>query len=298
MSVLARPQGWPERVWSYVAGLEALGGSAEREQIEALINPGYLKDGAKVHTAATMAGDIFGAARSLALITQDRQRVTLCDGVETSDFEVFADALHDRFASPAADDTNRVMFETYAWFVAESDRQGHLAWLTELSNPQLADAAIQGLRGEDEDGRPMNPTKLVAWRRWMGRLGLMIDLPLTKAPDHPHATARTARELARGGLAPGDRLTHREFLRRLVERQPYFDTGRLFVQACARMDHTPKPDRLSPLLSATLRDLHDDGRIQLELPGDSGDGLTLTGAEDHEVTNFNNVTIKRLGAAS
>ena len=48
--------------------------------------------------------------------------------------------------------------------------------------------------GEDEDGRPMNEFKAVAWRRWLLFLGLGVPLPLVSAPDFPSPAARILRE--------------------------------------------------------------------------------------------------------
>jgi hypothetical protein len=296
MSALARPQGTPDRVWSYVAGLAALGGRAPRDDIEGLFNPGYRKDGQEILTKENLAGDTFGAATSLNLVVADRQQVWLGEGLEIGSQERLADDLHDRLCTVTAENTNRVMLETYAWMAAESDRQGHLDWIYDWGRDELADRANEGLSGEDEDkGRLMNSTKMVAWRRWMGFLGLSLVLPL-QAPDYPLHAARTARELARAGLGAGQALTGEAFMDLVSQRQPYLDGGRLFAQACARIGHTPQPSRLSPLMSAGLRDLHDQKVLTLTLSGDSGGGFTLTGDDAHAMPNFNAVTIGVLEA--
>ena len=68
MSVLSSPQGTPERVWSLVAGLVALGGETDRETFDALLNPGYVKDGEQVRAKDTLAANALGAASSLGVV--------------------------------------------------------------------------------------------------------------------------------------------------------------------------------------------------------------------------------------
>ena len=290
MSALARPQGTPDRVWSFVAALAALGGRAPREEIDGMINPGFHKDGLEVKANPILAGDTFGAASSLGLVSADRQEVWLGQGLEVIDVYRLADDLHDRLCNLPSEDTNRVMLETYAWMAAESDRQGQLDWVYDLGREELAERANDGLVGDDDDGRLMNTTKMVAWRRWMGFLGLNVALPIP-GPDYPLHAARTARELKRAGLMNGRTFTGGEFVNLLSQRQPYLDGGRMYVQACERIGHTPRPGYLSPLMSAGLRDLHDQGVLKLTISGDSGDGLTLTGDDAHAVPNFNAVTM-------
>lgn len=77
MSVLARPQGLPDRVWSLVAGLSAIGGRADRAAFEALINPGFVKDGNLIQAKANLAGDTLGAASSLGLVAYDKAEASL-----------------------------------------------------------------------------------------------------------------------------------------------------------------------------------------------------------------------------
>ena len=295
MSVLARPQGTPERVWSYVAGLAALGGRSERERLDGLFNPGYLKDDQVVQARGSLAGDTFGAASSLALIGADRQTVWLDPGLKVENAPAFADHLHDRLGALPPGDTNAVLLEAYAWLAAESDRQGHLEWIYDWGREEFADRVNDGLVGQDEDGRLMNSTKVPAWRRWLGFLGLFAPLPLT-APDYPLHSARTARELARGGAVAGEILTAQDFLARVAHRQPYLDRGRLYLQACSRIGHAPHPRRLSPLMSVGLRDLHDQGAVELQIKGDAGDAVALTEDAAHTVGTFHRVLIGDLGS--
>lgn len=296
MSVLARPQGLPERVWSLVAGLSAIGGRADRATFEALINPGFVKDGNLIQSNAKLAGDTLGAASSLGLVAYDKAEASLLLGQALASAGDLADHLHDHLLRLPPEDTNKVLLEAYAWIVAESDRTGDLCWIYDLDRKVFADCANEALTGEDEDGRPMNEFKAVAWRRWLLFLGLGIPLPLSSAPDFPSPAPRILRELHRAGLDDSAERSAQDFLGFLAKRMPYLDGGKLFAQACERIKHVPRPRSLSPLLSAALRDLHDEGSVILRPRGDSSDAVRLTDDPTHPVQTFNTVIVNK-GAA-
>ena len=172
-------------------------------------------------------------------------------------------------------ETDLAILEAYSWLAAESDRQGGLGWLYDLGREQFADNANAALVGEDDDGRLMNTTKVVAWRRWLAFMGLGVLIPIPNTPDFPTPTARLARELERAAISPGTVMPAEQFLTLLAGRMPYLDRGRLFAQACQRIGHTPSTRRLSPLLSVALRDLHDDGTLKLTLSGDASTHIQL-----------------------
>ncbi|MER8772647.1 hypothetical protein NKH63_28640 [Mesorhizobium sp. M0960] len=298
MSVLSRPQGSPERVWSLIAGLAALGGRANRETLEGLFNPGYVKAGVHLRTKEELAGDSLGAAVSLGLLETDRHDAWLDAAAMASDFDSFADQVHDRLTELESGHTDAVILEAYAWIFAESDRQRGLGWIYDWGRDEFADKANDALLGEDEEGRPMNTTKIVAWRRWLSFLGLGIPLPLPNVPDYPSPAARITRELERGRFAADGELSADKFLSLISERQPYLDRGRLYLQACQRIGHVPKSRMLSPLLSMALRDLHDDRTIQLRIRGDAADAVALSDDPAHPVQSFNLVAFRNSGPQS
>jgi hypothetical protein len=296
MSVLARPQGLPERVWSLIAGLSAIGGRADRATFEALINPGFVKDGILIQTKPSLAGDTLGAASSLGLVDYDKAEASLLLDQSLDSAGDFADHIHDHLLQLPPEDTNKVLLEAYAWIAAESDRVGDLGWIYDLDRKAFADRANQALIGEDEDGRPMNDVKVVPWRRWLLFLGLGIPLPLYSAPDFPSPAPRILQELQRAGLDDGADRSARDFLDILAERMPYLDGGTLFAQACDRIGHVPRPHLLSPLLSAALRDLHDEGIVVLRPRGDASDAVRLTDDPAHPIQAFSIVIVNQ-GAA-
>jgi hypothetical protein len=234
MSVLSSPQGTPERVWSLVAGLVALGGETDRQTFDALLNPGYVKDGEQVRAKDTLAANALGAASSLGVVEAGRDTARLTADIDLHDISAFADYVHDRLSSLKSGDLDSAILEAYSWLGAESDRKGSLGWIYDLGRDQFADDANAALVGEDEDGRLMNTTKVVAWRRWLTFIGLGVPLPIPNTPDFPSPTARAARELERAGVEPGTIMPAEQFLTLLAGRMPYLDRGRLFTQACQR----------------------------------------------------------------
>jgi hypothetical protein len=286
MTLLSSPQGTPERVWSLVAGLSALGGALPRAVYDSLLNPGFSRDGAEVKAKSTLADDAHTAALSLKLVESGRGEVSLTVS-KPADFFGFADFIHDRLVGLESGDADTVILEGFAWIVAESDRQGGIEWIYQSGSKEFADTANAGFIGKE-----MNPTKAVAWRRWLSFLGLGVNMPSDRnAPDFPSPSSRIARELERQELAPGTTLPAGEFLAVLARQMPYLDQGRLFTQACQRMGYAPTSGRLSPLLSIALRDLHDDQTLQLVPSGDAAERVRLSEDISHSIDAFTTVII-------
>ena len=166
-----------------------------------------------------------------------------------------------------------------------------MGWIYDLGREQFADNANAALVGEDDDGRLMNTTKVVAWRRWLAFIGLGVSIPIPHTPDFPTPTARLARELERAAIAPGTTMPAEQLVTFLAGRMPYLDRGRLFAQACQRIGHLPSSRRLSPLLSIALRDLHDDGTLKLTLSGDASTHVQLALDPAHTIDSFTAVSI-------
>jgi hypothetical protein len=290
MSLLSSPQGTPERVWSLVAGLSAVGGTSPRGPYDDLLNPGFERDGTEVKAKATLAADAHEAAMSLGLVESGRDRISLSTSVP-SDFAGFADLVHDRLADLEADGPDTAILEGYAWIAAESDRQGGVEWIYQTGRDIFADRANSGLSRKD-----MNPTRLPAWRRWLTFLGLGVTMPYDRnAPDFPSPAARLVRELERSKIAAATQMEAGEFVSFLARRMPYLDRGRLFNQACQRISHVSSGVRLSPLLSLALRDLHDAQSIRLVPSGDAAERVRLTEDAAHQIDAFTTVIIFPVG---
>lgn len=286
MTLLSSPQGSPERVWSLVAGLSALGGTAPRSVYDSLLNPGFERDGEMLKAKASLAADAHAAALSLGLVDSSRDAITLA--IEAPlDLTNFSDLVHDRLAGLDSDGADTAILEGYAWVAAESDRHGGLHWMYQIGRDAFADQINAGLTGKE-----MNTTKAVAWRRWLAFIGLGVTMPAERsAPDFPTAAPRIARELERMGITPGSSVPAGEFLNLLARRMPYLDRGRLYTQACQRINHGVGSTRLSPLLSASLRDLHDDRTLRLVPSGDAAERIRLSEDRAHAIDAFTTVVM-------
>ena len=286
MTLLSSPQGTPERVWSLVAGLSALGGTAQRPTYEALLNPGFQRNGSEVSAKATLAADAHSAALSLNLIKSSRDQVSLSIAAPNN-FTGFADLVHDLLLVDNDTNVDTAILEGFAWVVAESDHQGGLEWLYSIGRDDFADKINAGLTGKE-----MNPTKAVAWRRWLAFLGLTVAMPIdSNAPDYPFPSTRIARELQREEISPRTSMPAIDFLALISRRMPYLDQGRLFKQACQRMGYAANSGRLSPLLSAALRDLHDNQTLRMIASGDAAERIRLHEDATHPIDTFATVVI-------
>lgn len=289
MSILSNPQGYPERVWSLLAGLQALGGRSSRADFEALLNPGFTADDRNVQTEPSLARNASGAASSLGLILLDLEEASVGEGVQASTYEEFADLVHDRLAALESEAPDSVILEAYAWVAAETDRQGGSFWIYETTREAFPDHANGVLTASEGEGPALNTTKVPAWRRWLSFLGLGIPLPLGQGnPDLPLPSTRLVRELDRSDLPRGEEIEAAAFLQTVAARLPYLDGGRLYTEACRRIGHAPR-GALSPLLSAALRDLHDAGKLVLRTRGDAAGAARLAADRAHPVQTFSAV---------
>lgn len=292
MSLLSSTQGTPERVWSLIAAVSASGRVIERAEAVSWLNPGFIKDGSEFKEKPDAFSQTLGAATSLGAVEAEKGALRLGPTFHAQAYPDFADWTHDRLVGLSSDEKDAVILETYAWMAVESDRQGSIGWIHDLPRDAFADAADKALpEGADDDGqRRINTTKLPAWRGWLLFLGLLVPMPGMQ--PYPSAEARAARELDRCSLPRNEEIPAETFLKALAARLPYLDGGRMFVEAAQRIGYAPAPGRLSPLMSATLRGLHDEGFIELRLRGDAGSVVRLTGNATHKVQSFHAVVVK------
>jgi hypothetical protein len=293
MSLLASTQGTPERVWSLLSVLAANDGSMSRAEAADWLNPGFTRGGEVVSEKPTAFAQTLGAATSLGAIEVEKGMLRLNPSCSVDSYAAFCDWVHQALILLSSSEKDAVVLETFAWLAVESDRQGSIGWVHDWTNDAFADAADRSLpEGADDDGdRRINKDKLPTWRRWLVSLGLMVPLPTSPQP-HPLADGRAMRELARADIPVGQEIGADVFVAALATRLPYLDGGRMFVDAGRRTGHTPTPYQLSPLLSATLRNLHDEGAIELRLRGDAGDVTRLTHDPTHKVQAFHAVMMK------
>lgn len=291
MSILSNPQGTPERVWSLVSGLGALGGKLPRSEFSSILNPGYFAGGLAIAAQPANAANGTGAATALELVKRNGNEIELNrDAGELNTTSQFSDYVHDFVCSRDAGNIESVIAEAYAWLVVESHARRDLGWLYELGANEFADQVDAGLVGEDDDGRLMNPTKVTAWRRWLLFMGLSVKLP-SAIVDYPMPAKRIEIELRRANVGQSTSMPAGSFVDLLASRCPYLDRGRLFQQACARKGYTADRRTLSAVLSNALRELNAEGKILLKLSRDTADAISLCPDPTTRSVSFDEVEI-------
>lgn len=293
MSLLSSTQGTPERVWSLISLLAASGGRLERATAADCLNPGFTENTIQVAEKPSAFSQTLGAATSLGVVEAVHTDLQLDPACPTDSYAAFCDWVHARLISLDSTEKDAVVLETFAWVAVETDRQGSCNWLHDATNDAFADAADKALPpGDDDDGdRRINTVKLAAWRRWLLSLGLAVPLTIVGAAAHPLVDSRVARVVRSLEGQAGQDLSADAFLALLAPRLPYLDGGRMFLEAARRVGHALAPRRLSPILSATLRNLHDDGLIEMQLQGDAGNLMHLHQDRTHKVASFNSVVL-------
>lgn len=297
MSLLSSTQGTPERVWSLVKTLEALNGSAPKRDLAGWLEPGYTtvtssqrsdQDAADTRVAFAQSQ---GAAASLGLIEVQASEVRLTSELPAA-YAEYADFVYDALLALPKDHPDAVLLAAFACVAVISDRDGP-GWFSEASAKQIADAVDAGLERSETKERKFNDTKLAPWRRWMTFLGLMSPMPEGASPSIAH---RLHKELLRENLALEAETPAAVLLETLRRRMPFLDGGALYAAAAARLE-APLPRTLGALISAALRDLHDEGRLELRLIGDAGDFVQLADDPQHKLVTFNQIIIREAARA-
>jgi hypothetical protein len=293
MSILSSTQGTPERVWSLISLLAASEGELSRTEAAAWLNPEFTRADQIVGERPTAFAQVLGAATSLGAVEVVGTTLRLNPACEVNSFSAFADWVHDRLVLLDSTAKDAVILEAYAWVVAQSARTGGTTWMATATNSEFADAAQAALpEGSDDDGeRRINTVKLPSWRRWLTFMGLMEELPVSP-PYHPFANRRLKLELRRLEFERDQEIPADDFFRQLRLRLPYIDGGRMFADAARRVGHAFEQRQISPIFSAALRDLHDDGTLEMQMLGDLGTFYRLTPDPSHKIHSLYAVVVK------
>jgi len=284
MSLMTDTRGTPERVWSLVGLLRAHDGELGREAIKTWLDPFATDD------TGTAIQNTIGAASSLDLIEPDRAagsvRLVANDLPDT--LPGFADWVHGKLVQTPLDHANSVVLEAYAWFVATCARERGTTWIERESADSLTERIRVDLTPEDEEGR-FNKTRYPRWRDWIGLMGLGLALPIPRGQSfYPTVTARLEREMAalREHFGTEAEIPAEIFLAALTQRMAYLDGGELFQTAANRIRWSPPARQLSIVLSTALRDLDDDGVLELKMYGDAPNAFTLHPDPTHRKRAF------------
>ena len=266
MSLLTATQGTPGRVYALLRLLHEAGEPLPTETIAGWLVPPNTVGKEEVIRPKEALEQTISAARSLCLIS-DGAPVSLTVTVPET-IEGFTDLAHRQLCALPGDDANAVVLKVYAWFVIRAElnpgslyRPGREALVAEI------DGAFP--RSEGEEARTFNSTKFTPWSRWASFLGLGSDLP--NAPFFPYPAERVLRELRVIATERGFdcELDFREVREQLALRMSYLDGGKFFREMSQRIGFRART--LSRVLSNVLRDLHQEGYIQLTALGDSAE---------------------------
>jgi hypothetical protein len=308
MSLLSDTRGTPNTVWAVVNLLSSHQGELQRDALWGWMDPfntgmdeyGKPKKG-------NLLDQTLGAATSLGLIETDRSTslIRLVESPVPSSLSLFSDWVHDRLISSPMDHPDSVLLETYAWFVITCAQNKGTTWIRLLSQNDLVDKIDTALRsdrtGIDEESR-FNLTKVARWRDWIGFIGLGLEMPSNERgmTFYPCVTERLERELMTliERFGTDKELEASEFLSAVSERMPYIDGGLQFNIAAKRIGWKPNPRQLSIVMSNCLRDLHDDGLIEMKMYGDTRNAYSLAPDPTHRFDSFNTVTLKSRGIAN
>lgn len=293
MSLMTDTQGTPARVLALLQLLSGHGGRLPQVQIEPWLNP----TGAENPTAVSQT---LGAARSLGLLENQDADVVLCLPACPHDIDSLADLVHHRLVAIPDEDANAVVLQVYAWFVVRSAYERGTAWISQFNSPQLADEINHALQREGGT-HSFNKDRYPRWRDWIGLIGLGLDCP-KRGGDHflPFASERLRIELSASTaqFPIGEPVTAERFVRLCAECMPYLDTGALFGRAARRIDWAPTARALGPVFSDALRDLHDQGLVELRMAGDTADAFRLSDDPAHTIKAFSAVVIDPETAAN
>jgi hypothetical protein len=274
MSLLSTPTARPDRVFSLVSLVRALGGRVTASDAKEWLAPAYRtaestppKDGDRVR-------EVFRVARDLKLLDADQNDwVSQCELPATR--RAFAHHVHAHLCGLESDDPDAVLLRAYAWCVAYAEANGTSTVLSRTAKELVREIAAALGRSNEQDEDPLfNSTKWPAWKDWMVFLGLgWNDLPGTSG-FLLDPSRRIEEEILALTLSDS-RLDAKSFVVGIAKTFPYLDNGTLFEAACSTGLARPPKGQLSRVLSQAIRALQDEGILRCEMVGDARDGVAL-----------------------
>ena len=296
MSLLSDTRHTPQRVYALLRLLDANDGRLGFDNISAWLKPRVrLGNQTALDEDDNIIRQLLGATTSLGMIESVSRNEYQLVGPVPSSIGDFADAVHDRLVAIEGTHADAILLEAFAAMVVLTEKEQGTMWL-DLNSKDRAALINSGVRApeseeDDEEKKRFNSTKSAPWKRWMIFLGLGVPMP--KSDFYPYPAQRVLREFARlraDGTIPTV-MDADLFIERIAERMPYLDNGRLFLASADRLRLPPLVRSISRVLSGTLRDLHDDKLLALDVIGDAKDTYKLS-KEPHPVQNIKAVTLE------
>lgn len=288
MSLLTDTQGTQERVWSCMSAVAAADGRLGRDDLQALLNPNFVRQGQQRNPTDSGPKQTIGATVSLGLIAFENGTYRLkVQPAQT--YAEFTDRVHVRLCTIGPDDADYLVLETYAWMLLEIDKRQALHWTAQPAVPFAT--AVENDIGNPAGGElRINDTKVPHWRRWVQMMDLAVDLP-GGLGFHPTLTGRLSREIERMALPRDVEIPLSDFLASVARAMPYVDGGALQAVVLEKTGQKVERRKISRLLSMGLRDLADAGQIELVVRGDAANTYELA-ADDRSEASVLGIVLK------
>jgi hypothetical protein len=293
MALLAATQGTPERLWAIVKFVAAHGGALSRAELQQWLKPRYdgVADTGRDEKDRSLVNQTVQAAAGLGLIVSQRDRVELLITSVPTDIQGFADLVHTMLIAQPAQSADADILDAFACATVQTEVRGNRQWLSEWTAAQIADLLTRSLapRATETTDQRFNTSRPATWLRWLEFVGL--NETLSSRATLLSVANRLKRVLAVSDLPRGGPVGAADFLNWVAASLPYLDNGALFLAASKRMGHVPTAN-LSRILSAALRDLHEDEVIRLVVPrGDAQLSARMTPDPFAQVQGFNAVVL-------
>lgn len=262
--------------------------AATSEAIKAILQPKGLPD---LTANSKQAANQLHAAKELELVTQDeggnfRLAYSVRDGKPTAK-EAIVRAVDRKVLASA--EVEPWFGRLYGYVIAREgvipgEGNGRKSLCTDFNN-----ALPDGV----QRGNPLNDTKLPQYVRWYAYVGMGWRDPAERLVLDP--TERLRRALP--SVFNGDqRLEAAAFMSSLAQVCPELDGGALFNEVCAER-YNPADRVCTSALAMALRNLHDEGWIQLDCPQDSQGwslerGGSVRNNETLQSDRFDRVTLR------
>jgi len=261
--------------------------TATSEAIKALVQPKGLPD---VSANSSQAANQLHAAKELELATQEqtgdiRLTYTIRDGKPTAKEAILVAFDRRVLASPEVEPW---FGRLYGYVIAREGAIPGDGTARQTLCTNFNDALPSGI----ERGNQLNSTKLAHYLRWYAYAGMGWYDPSKRFILDPTERLRRVLPSIFNGVK---RLDAAPFMSSLAQVCPELDGGSLFRDVTS--DRYNPADRVcTQALAMSLRNLHDDGIIQLDCPKDSqGWGLekggTVLNQETLQSDRFDRVTL-------
>lgn len=287
MSIFSDTQGTPERVYALMRLIEAVGDPVSRKVAADLLDPKFSLGRSVDHERSDFT-QTFRAAVSLGLVEEVDGVLTNAGNLVPPTYLQFGDLVHARLVAAPLDDPNSVALDAFALFADRLEVDGDGQWLATASNETLADQIRNFLATKRPEAGTFNPTRVAPLTKWTDAIGLTAEVT-TKQRPILDVSRRLARELyALPDASAG--LPSSVFVTCVLDRMPYLPGGNRYTSLFGDV-RTAGTGRISIVLSAALRDLHDEGVIQLDVTGDASGSARLAEDRFHALEAFNVVRV-------